>query len=256
MTEREELFNKCYVLACNCAIKHWAADVCSIEDLKQEALLALWEATDSYDPTRSSFSTYATMYINYRLSSYARHDLFGHAGNSTYFQIALSRVREAMNTNTPLAEVLEHYNDSKGIQQYASMLYNNALTLISLDEPLRCSDGESDTTLLDFVPDSYNLEDTVNQKLYDDYVIKLFDDKFVETCFAHSKRDRKQLVLLMKLYKAKLFGEHLTHADIAEKVGMTRSAVGRQFKIWNRYLKKFVIESFRPNRGKYATVHR
>ena len=67
-----ELFNTHIDLASILA-KKWHIDGYDTDDLKQEGLIALWKASERYDPSRgASFRTYASVCINNRYRDLAR----------------------------------------------------------------------------------------------------------------------------------------------------------------------------------------
>lgn len=70
-TDAEQLFHKNINLAYYILHKHYTLSA-QDEDLKQEALLGLWKACMTFDPSKAQFSTYAIRCILNQINMYYR----------------------------------------------------------------------------------------------------------------------------------------------------------------------------------------
>lgn len=74
MPTPEELFQQNQKLAGDIA-KQYASKNLNADDIRQEALLALWNAALKYDPTRGPFEPYATYLVKAALNKYRKKEL-------------------------------------------------------------------------------------------------------------------------------------------------------------------------------------
>lgn len=235
--ERDELFNNNTGLAYDCAFKHWSFKACDPEDIKQEALIALWKATEGYKSSRAAFSTYAVKCINTHLTTYGRFELFGHEGVRMEFNTAVRRVQESMNTDKSLDYICDEHDDTQAIRDYAHMLSNNVFCKVSLETPLELQGNATTISLVDCIEDPYNLEEVVYNKIHDEAVIKFLDKHFAQESLKRSTGDSKRVQKLLDYYYDYLFGCATPYKDIAKELGISMQAVSNKFLRWNRKLR-------------------
>lgn len=237
--KRLELFNNHTKLAYSVARNHWGYSVDNQDDMTQEALLALWSATATYKEDLAAFSSYAYTYIYHSLTTYVKTYKYGKMSLNSKFQLACRYVRKAKNENTPLDSVLDSEKASKSTREYARLIYMGDEAFLSLSEPVHDEDA---LTIGDITASSYNMEEDILSKLSDKQVLEMFDEEFAPTCFRFVKSQTDTHKKLLTYYREHIFGKDIPQAVIAEKVGISRSAVSAQFQRWDRYLKKFLEE--------------
>ena len=234
--ERLQLFNDHIGLAVNIAIKHWGATICGYDDFKQEALTALWEATETYDKDVDAFSTYATVYVHHSLTTYAKVTKFGHTGMNSNFQEAISIVRESHDKEMPLHKVLDTHRASQAVRTYANLLELGEEAFVSLSEPIMCQDSVTPLMVADLVSDECDIADAIQSKLYDEHILRIFDEEFVPMCIGRRSKNPERRKKLLHYYRQRIFGEKQTQKDISKKLGMSKNVVSIQFKKWDKQL--------------------
>lgn len=239
-SERNELFNNNIDLAYKFAMDHWASSKLDINDVKQEALLALWGATETYDSSKASFSTYAVACIKSRLSGFGMYELYGRVGRSPHLNRAMSCIDESNTTNQDAIKIADDNGYSLATKEYINLLLNKSFVPLSLDG-LRVADAnESEYSLAEFIPDSYNLEDAACNHIWDELILNFFDTEFAKDSINAKLEERTRRLKLMKYFKESIFGIPTRLAVIAQEVGMTRSAVSAQFQRWQNKLERLL----------------
>lgn len=234
--ERLQLFNDHIGLAVNVAFKHWGVAMCDSDDLKQEALTALWEATEHYDKDKASFSTYATIFIRHSLTTYAKVTKFGCLGANSNFQDAVALVRESKDMQLPIHKVIDAHGASPAVRAYANLLALGEEAFVSLSEPVTCCEDSTPVTVADLIADSHDIADAVQSKLYDAYILKIFDEEFVPMCLTNRCKDIERRKKLLMYYRQRIFGERITQKDISVRLGMSKNVISLQFKRWDEKL--------------------
>lgn len=247
--DRLKLFNENMALAYAVAARHWGYSKQDHEDIEQEALIALWRATETYDPEQAAFTTYAGAYIYHSLTKYAKVARFGQIGRTSYFAIAIARVREARAADKPLERVLDEHNDTAAIRTYSAMVAKGEGATISLNAPLISGYEDSDTTVGDVIADPRRLEDAICEKLYNQYVLNMFDTLFADKCIQRGSQNKERRERLMGYYKARIFGtgRKIPQQKIAKELGMSRNSVSLQFQRWDKQLKKVLLQHMELN---------
>lgn len=246
--ERLNIFNSNQGLAVFIANKHWYNSPMTHDDLVQEALLALWSATERYDANLSVFSTYATQYIYHSLTNYAYKAKYGCTGSKSNFREAVSLVKIARREDRRLDDVLKENKASSAIATYANIIYAGDAAFVSLHAPM-CVDGEPTTvTLGDIIPADYDIEETSCDHVYAKQIMDLFDKKFTPKCLSYSTADAERRAKLLSYFRESIFGVRLSQVEIANRLGVSESAVSAQFKRWTKQLQKLLRQEVDTSR--------
>lgn len=239
---RLQLFESHKALAVSIATKHWVFKHNDGDDVVQEALIALWNATDSYDETRASFSTHATYCISQALTTFAHNMQFGKCARGKSFYKAVNIVNNANKTNTPIDEILKDENVSDAVARYVNILMVHNKPNISLSDTIVRGDWVHESTIADFIPADTNVEEEVYEKIYTAELLDLFNNVFIPACLNSKFQGIERRKRLMKYYKQYIFDGDISQRAIANKIGISSSAVSSQFHRWNRYLAKLLKE--------------
>lgn len=242
-TERMELFNSHMRLAYDVVNKHWVSKYVEYDDLVQEALIALWEATETYDTTTTTkFSTYAHSCIYFKLYNYYYLSRYGQIGCNSNFQLAATYVREALNANKDLKEYLKEKKAPESVRIYAELLSNGDTAFTSLSSVIYTNHEGSDITLEETLSSDCNVEDIVLNAMEEEDFQSFLRDEFVPYCLsrttvAKKKRQEKLLYYFLLNLEEKKYSQ----SYIADAVGISRNGVSLQFQRWREYLKKMLL---------------
>ena len=146
--ERMTLFNSHVQLAYHCANKFASISNCELDDLKQEALTVLWDATAKFDPNRAAFSTFATTCICNHLKMFSKLTVYGRAIYLPDFSVAQRYIKESYASGISLNVILKENCASPSVQRLASMLYSRLYNTYSLDAPFTLDDNKSGSSPL------------------------------------------------------------------------------------------------------------
>lgn len=164
---RNELVEKNLRLVINVVKRYNSVDL-TREDLIQEGNLGLIKAAEYFDPELGyKFSTYAMWWIRQavtraifnsgmiRMPVYLREDMIRVAK-------FMSKYHSEHGVDAP-AEVVENFIAEKGMNRNILTTINDMSFVVSLDTPVNDGgvEGDSDSTLGDFVADSQNVEQEV-----------------------------------------------------------------------------------------------
>ena len=210
--QREEIFNRCLVLAHRIA-RHYGGRGEDIEDLTQVARLGLVKAVNRFDPTKGShFVAFAVPTMmgevrrHFRDHGWSMHvprrlkDRHGHITRAT---MELTQTLGRAPTAGQLAEVLEISREDV----VDSMLAAGAYRVHSIDAPV--STGDSAPRMV---------SDTVGD--VDQGFDRITDEATVRPLLA-ALPERERTVLYLRFF------ESMTQSQIAEKIGVSQMHVSR-----------------------------
>ncbi len=240
--DRLELFNSCINLAMSVAIKHWSYQYVEQEDMQQEALLALWRATERYDENKGAFTTYATHYIRCSLNTVGNKYRYGHIGVTEPFKQALHIIKECDENDRPIEAILAEHEHTPAVKDYVKFLYHNNHHFDSLN---RCLNDDTDVTLCDTIASAEDIEHTVLSALNYKTLLELVLTDFRQQYESKMKgvRDRNRQDHLFDCFVRQLF-ESRTNASIADEVGVSREAVRTQFNRWYKQLRELITTKY------------
>ena len=225
--ERVELFNKHIRLAHSVAVKHWSYPLIDKDDIHQEALMSLWDATSRYDPSYGAFSTFATKSVHSRLNSYYYVHVYGRIGASSNFQKAISVVKDGTATR------------SKAVQAYASLIRNGADGFVSMETPISNEEGTK-RTVGDSIADPVKMEDATLSKIYDSELLDEIRKEFADNSSRYKVKFPEQRAKLIEYFLAIMLGEKISRVQIANELNMSRNAISLQFIRWRKQLSKIL----------------
>lgn len=241
-TERMELFNSHMRLAYDAANKHWVSQYVEHDDLVQEALIALWDATETYDATTAKFSTYAHSCIYYKLYNYYYLSRYGQIGCNSNFQLAATYVREAVNNNKDLKEYLKEKKAPESVRIYAELLSNGEAAFTSLSSVVYTNNAGADITLEETLSSDCSIEDTVLNAVEEEELQSFLRDEFVPYCLSRATvTKKKRQEKLLYYFLLNLEEKKYSQSYIAAAVGISRNGVSLQFRRWRKYLKKMLL---------------
>lgn len=239
---RRTLFSSNIALAYHCATKFAHKSKCNLDDLRQEALIALWDATATYDSEVAAFSTYATTCICHQLVQYTSVETYGKAYYLRGFPVAQQYVQEAYESGKPLDAVLKEREAPKDIQRIANRLYTRLYTDSSLDAPIHVNGDQECISLMDVIADERDLAETVCNNIMSDFVQDFFDTTFAGEILKHRHNNSERTKILLRYYRERLFEFKTPLKFIAQEVGMTPSAVSSLYHTWNHRFKRLLCK--------------
>lgn len=242
--DRLELFENNIDLAKNIANKHWSHQQLDIDDMQQEALMALWQATDTYDPAKGAFTTYATHCITGRLHRAGLRQKYGAIGPATNFIQAMSVVKKHLDTGIPIDKILAKNKYPPSVKEYTIFLYHNNHDFASIDEKLYQDDDPM--TLHDMLASNEDMETNILNKMAYDHLKTIIDVNFYQIYMRRSYRahNPKRYEHLLDRFMQWIFEEQTPYAIIAAELGMSRGAVRNQFYRWMKIVRRIVTEKW------------
>ena len=246
--ERMELFNANQGLVVSTVNKHWYNSTETHDDLMQEALMALWSLTETYNESIAAFSTYAVNCIYHNLTNYAYVDKYGKTGSRSNFRHAMTLVKEARAKAKELDEVLREHKATPAIVTYAHLIDAGDSGTVSLSTKIVTDKvAETNLTLGDAIRSDEDLESDVCDKIYSDLLMKAFNEEFVPRCINSSTGNKETRLKLLNYYRERLFGKKVPQAYISEELGISVIAISRQFKRWDNHMRMFLKRKFDIN---------
>jgi len=183
------------------------------DDLVQVACLGLVKAVERFDPTRGfAFTSFAVPTIVGELKRYFRDTAWAlHVDRSA--QELVRRIADARREvglqqgRSPTVQELAEYLECSEEEVLDGLLTGEAFDTVSLDAPRSSGDDEADNRLEALGGDDCRLD--------------LIDDQ--ATVFAAAQRlpERERRILYLR------FGEDLTQAEIARRIGVSQMQVSR-----------------------------
>ena len=140
-------------------------------DLVQEGNVGLIKAIEKFDPDKGfKLSTYATWWIRQAVSR-----AVADYGNVIRIPVHINEQMNKIRTfsacyfvehqKMPSAKVVsDNLNISLNKAEQMLNILTNQMAVISLDEPILSNDGDSDSSIIDFVSDDYNFEEEIDLK--------------------------------------------------------------------------------------------
>lgn len=174
---KEKLVNHNLRLVVNIA-KRYVNSGINVLDLIQEGNIGLIKAVEKFEPEKGfKLSTYATWWIRQSVSRSVV-DFGSTIRIPVHMSEQVNRLRVFvskyfnMYQQMPSVEyVAEEFNVPLSKAKEMMSIITNKFMVASLDEPVLSSDGDSDSTIVDFIPDDFDFENEIDMKVLRD----LFD---------------------------------------------------------------------------------
>lgn len=143
----------------------------SDEDLRQVALMKLWECIDKYDSSRGEFSTYAVTVIKRYISSFLFFEKWITLDSgATVYELLYFIIKNADKSPDEIYELFKEKRPKLNKFTF-NLVYNNYVSGVSYYEGFQCNNGEHiDEDYVDFLIDETSdfRKDVDSKSLMDD----------------------------------------------------------------------------------------
>ena len=205
-------------------------------DYRQEGYIGLMLAAARFDPDRGTkFSTYASSYIIGMMQRYRREYLDRKIHTPRSITDLRSKIIELENLGHTYDEISEILDvQTKDICDALNTMY-----IDSFDKPLQVSDDGEEVYLKDIIgePDK-KLQEIESEKNIDEAVEKAAYKAFPR----ESKEHQRNRDIWRDFIWCKIFGEHITNQELADKYGLQQPSISRTLQKAKKVFKE-ILES-------------
>ena len=223
--EREDLFNANIELAYTYANSHECSKHMQEDELQQEALIAMWEATRTYDSEKGEFGPYLRRVIYTKLTLAYYIYRYGAIGSNQAFQTAHAIVEKAKREGIDVDVLLEVSDASRPVTQYAHILTQKVDDFDELEE------------------ESYDNYDDVISELSFQAIVEAFDKEWAPYTIEHKQLDGEGKLALSIFRLILIEGEEITEDEISRTYGLPVDKVNHYLTDFTRSFRKFLCTS-------------
>lgn len=198
------------------------------DDLLQEAYIGLHEAAYSYRPGEAKFITY----LPYRIRKCCIRYLENNSNTKRIPGYRLNEIRIYKQFCQTYSNVHGHYPDDKTIMQELELTEAKLKSIRKAIYEQNCisiystAPGTEDAALEDIIADPSNMEEDVEEKMFQEHERQVLDDAISEL------KESEQVVIRSRYW------ENQTQIQIAEEMNVTNSRIGQLERDALRKLKK------------------